>query len=76
MDAAPVGSGAAGRPADRRPRGQGAGGGIWLHLDRGSGTSGCVSLSAAGMRHLLRALDPRRRPVVVMAPGMSVSSAS
>ncbi|UQA91596.1 L,D-transpeptidase family protein [Streptomyces halobius] len=49
-----------------RPEGQAKGGGIWLHLDHGSGTSGCVSVSRAGMVALLRALDPARHPVVVM----------
>lgn len=50
----------------RRPEGQSRGGGIWLHLDHGSGTSGCVSLSSSGLRYLLRTLDPERKPTVVM----------
>ncbi|MEU2560782.1 L,D-transpeptidase family protein [Streptomyces longispororuber] len=49
-----------------RPQGQAKGGSIWLHMDHGSGTSGCVSLSRSGMRHLLRTLDPKQHPVVVM----------
>ncbi|MGI5261410.1 hypothetical protein [Streptomyces angustmyceticus] len=49
-----------------RPQGQSKGGGVWLHLDHGSGTSACVSIPKAGMRALLRALDPARHPVVVM----------
>ncbi|MFH8403877.1 L,D-transpeptidase family protein [Streptomyces sp. NPDC018019] len=49
-----------------RPQGRKKGGGIWLHLDHGSGTSGCVSISKAGMVALLRTLDPRQHPVVVM----------
>ncbi|MGP3981700.1 L,D-transpeptidase family protein [Streptomyces sp. KR80] len=49
-----------------RPQGQSKGGGIWLHLDHGSGTSGCVSLPKSGMTYLLRDLDPARHPVVVM----------
>jgi len=49
-----------------RPRGRSEGGGIWLHMDHGSGTSACVSLSRKAMRHLLRTLDPGLRPVVVM----------
>ncbi|MFJ7150183.1 L,D-transpeptidase family protein [Streptomyces sp. NPDC100445] len=49
-----------------RPRGTGRGGGIWLHMDHGSGTSACVSVSEEAMRYLLRALDPARDPVVVM----------
>ncbi|MFF7070395.1 L,D-transpeptidase family protein [Streptomyces pseudovenezuelae] len=49
-----------------RPRGYSEGGGIWLHLDHGSGTSACVSVSRPAMRYLLRTLDPDRHPVVVM----------
>ncbi|MCC5036773.1 L,D-transpeptidase family protein [Streptomyces sp. WAC 00631] len=49
-----------------RPRGDDKGGYIWLHLDHGSGTSGCVSLPKTGMEYLLRTLDPEADPVVVM----------
>ncbi|MFF4349779.1 hypothetical protein [Streptomyces sp. NPDC001530] len=49
-----------------RPEGQSKGGGIWLHMDHGSGTSACVSLSKSGMEYLLRTLDPHQHPVVVM----------
>ncbi|EPH44282.1 L,D-transpeptidase family protein [Streptomyces aurantiacus] len=55
-----------------RPQGQTKGGSIWLHMDHGSGTSGCVSLSKSGMRHLLRTLDPKRHPVVVMGDKASL----
>lgn len=54
-------------PLDQtRPQGQSKGGSIWLHMDHGSGTSACVSLSKSGMEYLLKNLDPRRHPVVVM----------
>ncbi|WP_370592956.1 L,D-transpeptidase family protein [Streptomyces sp. NBRC 110028] len=49
-----------------RPEGQRKGGSIWLHMDHGSGTSACVSLPKSGMEYLLRNLDPKRHPVVVM----------
>ncbi|WP_175437832.1 L,D-transpeptidase family protein [Streptomyces sp. WMMB 322] len=49
-----------------RPEGKEKGGSIWLHLDHGSGTSGCVSISRAGMVYLLRTLDPDEHPAVVM----------
>ncbi|WP_307622519.1 L,D-transpeptidase family protein [Streptomyces sp. V3I7] len=49
-----------------RPDGVEKGGGIWLHLDHGAGTSGCVSLPEPGMKTLLRTLDPVDHPVVVM----------
>ncbi|MEU6772574.1 L,D-transpeptidase family protein [Streptomyces sp. NPDC046759] len=49
-----------------RPEGDDKGGSIWLHLDHGDGTSGCVSVSKEAMAFLLRTLDPARRPVMVM----------
>lgn len=49
-----------------RPEGQSKGGSIWLHMDHGSGTSACVSLSKSGMEYLLRTLDPAKQPVIVM----------
>ncbi|MFJ2766673.1 L,D-transpeptidase family protein [Streptomyces sp. NPDC087300] len=55
-----------------RPQGQTKGGSIWLHMDHGSGTSGCVSLSKSGMRYLLRTLDPKQHPVVVMGDRMNL----
>lgn len=49
-----------------RPLGAEKGGGIWIHVDHGGPTHGCVSLAAPHMKRLLRALDPDRHPVVVM----------
>ncbi|MFF8725867.1 hypothetical protein ACF073_05170 [Streptomyces sp. NPDC015171] len=49
-----------------RPDGEEKGGGIWLHLDHGDGTSACVTVPVSGMKTLLRTLDPARHPVVVM----------
>ncbi|WP_330461751.1 hypothetical protein OIB37_01840 [Streptomyces sp. NBC_00820] len=49
-----------------RPDGVEKGGGIWLHVDHGDGTSACVTVPASGMKTLLRTLDPARHPVVVM----------
>ncbi|MEU4929656.1 hypothetical protein AB0G54_24645 [Streptomyces yokosukanensis] len=49
-----------------RPDGVEKGGGIWLHMDHGDGTSACVTVPESGMRTLLRVLDPLRHPVVVM----------
>lgn len=50
----------------RRPQGEAAGGGIWLHLDHGSGTAACVTQPRAEMLRLMGFLDPARHPVVVM----------
>ncbi|MGW0734822.1 L,D-transpeptidase family protein [Streptomyces sp. NPDC002851] len=49
-----------------RPLGQSKGGYIWLHLDHGSGTSGCVSIPKPAMEYLLKRLDPQQHPVIVM----------
>ncbi|MFJ8152148.1 hypothetical protein [Streptomyces sp. NPDC094468] len=49
-----------------RPQGVEKGGGIWLHLDHGDGTSACVTVPESGMKTLLHTLDPRLHPVVVM----------
>ncbi|MGW1893722.1 L,D-transpeptidase family protein [Streptomyces sp. NPDC002004] len=57
-----------------RPEGQSKGGSIWLHMDHGSGTSACVSLSKSGMQYLLRTLDPGQHPVVVMGDKASLKA--
>ncbi|MBI0293038.1 L,D-transpeptidase family protein [Streptomyces sp. PRKS01-29] len=60
-------------PLDRtRPLGPDRGGGIWLHIDHGGPTRGCVSLTEDAMKELLRALDPDRAPVVVMGDAASL----
>jgi L,D-peptidoglycan transpeptidase YkuD (ErfK/YbiS/YcfS/YnhG family) len=56
-----------------RPLGASRGGGIWFHVDHGGPTHGCVSLSKAHMKELLRALDPDRHPVVVMGDAKSLA---
>ncbi|MFD5629216.1 MULTISPECIES: L,D-transpeptidase family protein [unclassified Streptomyces] len=55
-----------------RPLGDGKGGGIWLHVDHGGPTHGCVSLAEDHMRELLRTLDPGRHPVIVMGDAASL----
>ena len=45
-----------------RPQGEAKGGGIWLHMDHGSGTSACVSVSRNAMRYCCaRSTRPRTR---------------
>jgi L,D-peptidoglycan transpeptidase YkuD (ErfK/YbiS/YcfS/YnhG family) len=56
-----------------RPLGASRGGGIWLHVDHGGPTHGCVSVSEEHMKKLLLALDPARHPVVVMGDAASLS---
>ena len=49
-----------------RPLGPQRGGGIWLHVDHGGPTHGCVSIPLAGVRYLLLQLKVEAHPVVVM----------
>ncbi|MEV6612643.1 L,D-transpeptidase family protein [Streptomyces sp. NPDC051051] len=56
-----------------RPLGAGRGGGIWIHVDHGGPTHGCVSIAERHMRELLLALDPARHPVVVMGDRASLA---
>ncbi|NUO45971.1 MAG: L,D-transpeptidase family protein [Streptomyces sp.] len=56
-----------------RPLGAGRGGGIWLHVDHGGPTHGCVSIAEKHMKKLLLTLDPDRHPVVVMGDADSLA---
>ncbi|MGP4086620.1 L,D-transpeptidase family protein [Streptomyces sp. KR55] len=56
-----------------RPLGAGKGGGIWLHVDHGGPTRGCVSMAQQHMRELLRTLDPDQHPVIVMGDAASLT---
>ncbi|MFE9809304.1 L,D-transpeptidase family protein [Streptomyces sp. NPDC005227] len=56
-----------------RPMGADRGGGIWLHVDHGGPTHGCVSLREDDLKHLMRALDPDRHPVVVMGDAAALA---
>ncbi|CAG7647397.1 L,D-transpeptidase family protein [Actinacidiphila bryophytorum] len=56
-----------------RPMGESRGGGIWLHVDHGGPTHGCVSVSETHMKQLLATLDPALHPVVVMGDAASLS---
>ncbi|MFD7406360.1 L,D-transpeptidase family protein [Streptomyces sp. NPDC059866] len=55
-----------------RPLGAGKGGGIWLHVDHGGPTRGCVSMAQQHMRELLRTLEPEQNPVIVMGDAASL----
>ncbi len=51
-----------------QPMGSGRGGGIWLHVDHGGPTHGCVTLAKSDLVELMTALDPAARPLIVMGP--------
>ncbi|MEU3971629.1 L,D-transpeptidase family protein [Streptomyces bacillaris] len=60
-------------PLDRtRPLGLERGGGIWIHVDHGGPTQGCVSIPEERMEELLRTLDPAMNPVIVMGDAESL----
>ncbi len=42
------------------------GGGIFLHVTNGKPTAGCIAVPREAMRQLLRWLDPKREPVIVI----------
>ncbi|MFD9461059.1 L,D-transpeptidase family protein [Streptomyces sp. NPDC060027] len=56
-----------------RPLGSARGGGIWLHVDHGGPTHGCVGLREGDLKELMRDLDPDRHPVVVMGDAASLA---
>jgi L,D-peptidoglycan transpeptidase YkuD (ErfK/YbiS/YcfS/YnhG family) len=56
-----------------RPLGAERGGGIWIHVDHGGPTHGCVSIAEKHMKELLLALDPALHPVVVMGDHASLA---
>lgn len=61
-------------PLDRtRPLGEERGGGIWLHVDHGGPTQGCISLPEDRMRELLRILEPAKVPVIVMGDAAALA---
>ena len=42
------------------------GGGIFLHVDNGNKTAGCIAVKKKVMRNLMRWLDPKKDPVIVI----------
>lgn len=59
----------------RRTADTGAGGGIFLHVKKDRPTAGCVAVSRSGMVRIVRWLDPRKHPVIVMAPRSAIGRA-
>jgi L,D-peptidoglycan transpeptidase YkuD (ErfK/YbiS/YcfS/YnhG family) len=42
------------------------GGGIFLHVDNGNKTAGCIAVKRSVMRSLMTWLDPEKSPVIVI----------
>jgi L,D-peptidoglycan transpeptidase YkuD (ErfK/YbiS/YcfS/YnhG family) len=64
----PIRTGADGIRRSASPPDTKAGGGIFLHVTDGRSTAGCIAIPEAAMRDVLRWLDPRRKPVIVIGP--------
>jgi L,D-peptidoglycan transpeptidase YkuD (ErfK/YbiS/YcfS/YnhG family) len=47
---------------------RGRGAGIFLHVNGPRATAGCVSVSERNMKAIMRWLDPKKKPVIVMGP--------
>lgn len=61
-------------PLDQeRPLGEERGGGIWIHVDHGGPTQGCVSLPEGQVKELMSLLDPAQQPVIVMGDAASLA---
>ena len=58
----------------RRPDGSSKGGGIWIHVDHGGPTHGCVSVPEDKMAALIRLLDPAANPVIVMGDAATLAA--
>ncbi|GAA2838658.1 hypothetical protein GCM10010441_73780 [Kitasatospora paracochleata] len=62
-------------PLDTRtPEGAAKGGGIWLHLDHGGPTHGCVSLTEDHMVELVKTLDPAMHPMIAMGDAAALAT--
>ncbi|MBV9795007.1 MAG: L,D-transpeptidase family protein [Actinobacteria bacterium] len=55
--------------SEDEPNGQAEGDDIWLHVDNGAPTLGCVTVAKADMVTILRWLDPSQHPVIVLSAG-------
>lgn len=53
----------------KEPWGPRPGGDIWLHVDNGAPTLGCVTVTQPNMVTILKWLDPSQHPVVVLQAG-------
>jgi L,D-peptidoglycan transpeptidase YkuD (ErfK/YbiS/YcfS/YnhG family) len=52
-----------------KPNGPQSGGDVWLHVDNGAPTLGCVTVPRSDMAAILKWLDPSQHPVIVLHAG-------
>ncbi|HEY0718512.1 MAG TPA: L,D-transpeptidase family protein, partial [Streptosporangiaceae bacterium] len=53
----------------RQPWGPGPGDDVWLHVDNGAPTLGCVTVVKQNMAAILRWLNPAQHPVIILTAG-------
>jgi L,D-peptidoglycan transpeptidase YkuD (ErfK/YbiS/YcfS/YnhG family) len=62
----PIRTGAKGVRRSSNPPDTRRGGGIFLHVDNGNKTAGCIAVKKKQMREIMQWLDPKRDPVIVI----------
>jgi len=72
MPAGPIRTGPDGVRRSAAPADTAKGGGIFLHVDDGNATAGCVAIPQAAMRTILQWLDPDQSPRIVIGTPASM----
>jgi L,D-peptidoglycan transpeptidase YkuD (ErfK/YbiS/YcfS/YnhG family) len=62
----PISTGAKGVRRSAEPPDTRRGGGIFLHVDNGKKTAGCIAIKKKEMREIMQWLDPKKDPVIVI----------
>jgi L,D-peptidoglycan transpeptidase YkuD (ErfK/YbiS/YcfS/YnhG family) len=62
----PITTGAKGVRRSSNPPDTSRGGGIFLHVDNGNKTAGCIAVKKKVMRDLMQWMDPKKDPVIVI----------
>jgi L,D-peptidoglycan transpeptidase YkuD (ErfK/YbiS/YcfS/YnhG family) len=73
LPTAPISAGPDGIRRTTRPPDTRRGGGIFLHVEKGRTTAGCVSIPVERMRQVLSWLKPGRNPVIVIGPESEIT---
>lgn len=66
LPSGPITTGAKGIRRSSTPPNTSRGGGIFLHVDNGNKTAGCIAIKKSAMRDVLAWLDPAKDPVIVI----------
>lgn len=66
LPAGPISTDARGIRRSSNPPNTSRGGGIFLHVDNGNKTAGCIAVKRSVMRDLMEWLDPNEDPVIVI----------